>query len=264
MDDQWWNAWTAAASNGFGQRMVCLAALRIGGLLAVAPLFGRRTATWRVKLMLGLALVLLIGPSQLTRLGPAAEIDALQWLAWSFREAAIGLSLGLAVLFLASGVAMAGEAVGVCIGWRDSGGNSAGQPDVSGRFLELTTFALLVASGAHRWVVDALLESFQSLPCGVHEPVSLTAIVGLASHSFHFAVRAAAPIVGAALAAHLLLAMLARSQPVLRNAALQSTSVGLAGVGAWLLVLGAAGLWASDELQAILQNVQQIWMGNGA
>ena len=242
---------------------IVLAGIRIGALLAVAPLFGRRAVSWRIKLMLGLALMVLVGPSQMSQVRELAAVDSMQWLAWGFREAAIGLSLGLASLFLACGVAMAGDAVSVCLGLRGVEGDGADRGEVCGRFLELTTFAFLAASGAHRLVVDALLMTFQSLPCGVHEDVSLRAVADLAAHSFQFAVRAAAPIVGAALAAQLLLAMLARSQPVLRNAVVHNTATALAGVGAMLLVLGAAGLWAADELQLLLQGVQQAW-GSGS
>ena len=237
-----------------------LVGIRIVGLLVVAPLFGihaGRAGPWRVKLALAVALLLLIAPSQAPT--PAVAAGQTQWVAWGFREAAIGLSLGLAVLALSAGVAMAGEQIHQSLQFADNSNDGSAAPSV--RFLELTTFAILLVSGGHRVVIGALLETFQTLPVAHLEEVQWQSVVGLVAVSFSFSVQAAAPVVAATLAAQLALAMLARSQPILRNAALQSSATALAGTGVWLLTLGAIGLLATDELHLVLENLRDILRG---
>ena len=75
---------------------LALVAARVGAMLAIAPLFGRRGTPWRVRVALVLALVLLLAPSVAPKVAPAAtstSLDESQWLAWLCREAAIGLAI---------------------------------------------------------------------------------------------------------------------------------------------------------------------------
>jgi flagellar biosynthetic protein FliR len=202
-------------------------------------------------------MTLLVAPTQWNQ--SLADTDPLQCTALLCREGAIGLALGMAVLLLAGGIAIAGDAIGNALGIRAAWNqDDAGNAEAAGRMLELFTFAILLAAGGHRVVIDALLATFQSLPVGESETVSLRSIVDLAAYSFSFGLRASAPVVVAAIAAQIMLAMLGRSQPLLRHAAIGSSSTVLIGVGVWLLSLGAVGLLAMDELQMILTSVRDI------
>ena len=238
---------------------LALVATRIAAMLAVAPLFGPRVATWRIKLALALALTLLVAPSHWASAAPA---DESQTLAWWCHEAAIGLGLGLAVLMVAAGVQMAGQLISDAIGYQRSWlqGEST---DPSSRMLELTAFALLLASGGHRVAIDALLATFETMPLGNTSWAGFEPILGSARHSFSFALSVAAPVVAATLAARLLLAILHRVQPSLRHAAIEPSATILAGVGMWLLCLGTVGLLAMDQLHVILGEVQKIFLASG-
>lgn len=231
-----------------------LAGVRVAALTWTAPLGG--AWSWRIKLALTLAVSLLIAPT----LRPVGWPGGAQAVAWMFREAAIGVALGLSMLLVlaavrASGV-LAAQASGLGLG-----GVRDDDADPLSRMVELTTAALLLASGGHRLVVAALLSTFAALPVAGDSALPWQELASLASTSFEFALRAAAPIVAAALAARLLMAMLARAQPTLRDAALSQSAATLAAVGMWLLTVGAAGLLARDHLHRLLEQLGDLLVG---
>ena len=124
-----------------------LIAVRVSGLLAIAPGLSRRTIPVRFRVAMVLVLTLLLAPSQSGYVVPG---DLFQMLRLGIRELCIGLALGIAVRTLVFGAQWAGQLVGNAVGL--GAGDAAGVEGDSngaplGRLLELTALSVYFTVG---------------------------------------------------------------------------------------------------------------------
>ncbi len=172
---------------------------RVSGLVMVAPIYGTSDVPVQVRGLLAFALAILILPTQLG-VSVADPGSLANYLVFLGCELLIGLTLGLGVVILFSGIQLTGDVVGRVSGTMLADiydpASGASVPLFS-HFLFALTLAVFVCLGGHRIVMAGLLDTFQSIPPGqVGCPDSLTeTFVTLVTQSFVLGVRAAAPII---------------------------------------------------------------------
>ena len=220
---------------------------RISGVMMTAPVMGSRTAPIRVRALLALGVSVLIAPLQLS-----VELQApgtlLGLLVMLVGEAIIGLSIGLGVMILFSGIHLAGNIIG-----QMSGAQIADVFDptfdqsvpIYAQLLDVVTIAVFVIIGGHREVIDTLLSTFDSMPlggAGFNDGLAL-ALVDIVTLSFTAGVRAAAPATVALLLALLILGLISRTLPQLNVLAVGFSLYAMVALAVVSLSLGGV-VWA--------------------
>ena len=138
---------------------------RILGLIAAAPLFGNTSIPVPVKVSLGVLLAAILTPA-IPAL-PAADPMSLAGLLILVQEMLIGLAMGFAMRIVFAAVEMAGEISSLTMGL---GFASFFDPETKGRSSAVSQFLALIATmaflalNAHLALLEALAESFVTLP----------------------------------------------------------------------------------------------------
>ena len=259
---------------------------RIGGLMMIAPIYGTRDVPRRVRVFLAVALAMLITPTQLGVLvdGPEKmaalvidpERDVEQPIDWNTEtgdpgnlinlavfivtEILVGMSLGLGIILLFVGVQLAGQVIAQMSGMAMANVLNptldVNIPLIS-QLLNMVTLAVFVASGGHRVVMGALLETFRTLPLG-HAVVSkslVDVLTTLAGESLEFAVRTAAPVATALLLSTLVLGLIGRTLPQLNILAVGFGLNTLISLSTLALSLGAIAMIFETQVELSLDRV---------
>ena len=135
-------------------------------------------------------------------------------------EVLIGLTLGVGVLILFSGVQLAGQVIaqmsGLSLADVFNPGFDTSVPLIS-QFLYMFALAIYVISGGHRILMAGLLGTFSSIPPGAAglSTSIVDAMSVLVTESFTLGVRAAAPATVALLLATLVMGLISRTLPQL-------------------------------------------------
>jgi flagellar biosynthetic protein FliR len=230
---------------------------RVSGLVITAPIYGTPDVPARVRALLAVALAVLITPSQwdVVVQHPGNVLNYLVFLA---SELVIGLSLGLGIVILFSGIQLAGQMMGRMGGliladvFDPTSGTSV---PMFSRLMLLVTLAVFVTIGGHRVVMAGLLDTFQTIPPGSGAvPTSLAeTFVALLAQSFALAIRAAAPVVTSLLLSTLVMGLISRTLPQLNILAVGFGMNSLLTFGVLALSLGAAVWVFQDQLEPTLE-----------
>jgi flagellar biosynthesis protein FliR len=230
--------------------------VRLAALVAIAPIFGSSHVPARVRVLLALALAVLIVPLQFGKV--AGYPDTLVgYLVLVGAEALIGLTLGLGIVVLFSGMQVAGQVISQMSGMQLAEVFNPGFNEnvpVFSQLLFYVSVAVFVIIGGHRKVMEALLDTFVWLPAGqgdVSRSVA-DAMTSLLAQSFVLGVRAAAPAMVALLLATLLLGLVSRTLPQLGVMTLGFGFNALTTLGALSISLGAAAWIFQDEIEPVL------------
>ncbi len=136
---------------------------------------------------------------------------------WIFREAAIGLTIGLTVSFVAEGLAIAAQMISAQAGYSYATSVDPSSNADSGVLLvfgQLMASMLFFALGFDRQMIAALAASLTTLPPGSTlweiEPASAETVLKLSSGMFSTALRLALPVAGLLIILDLSLALLSR------------------------------------------------------
>jgi len=230
---------------------------RVSGLVMTAPIYGTKEVPLQVRALLAFALALLITPTQ-WGVPLALPGSMLNYLVFVGSELVIGLSLGLGIVILFSGIQLAGQMIG-----RIGGLLLADVFDPStetsipifSRLLFIVAMAVFVCIGGHRMVMAGLLDTFQTIPPGsgaVPTSIGETFVV-LLSQSFVLAIRAAAPAVTALLLSTLVMGLISRTLPQLNILAVGFGMNAMLTFGTLALSLGAAVWVFQDQLEPAME-----------
>ncbi len=230
-----------------------LVALRVGGMLLVAPMFSARTIPTAVRTALLLVLTLLLAPAAYRSAGAAAGaaagtagLEALAITPTSFlTETLIGFAIGLGAAVLVAAVETAGDLMTTTIGL--SGASlldplNGGSSGLLAQFCQLFAVTVLLAVDGHLVMLDALAGSLHAVPVGtaVDLEAGFRALVGHGSTLFALGLRFAAPVIAASMIGQVALAVLTRAAPqlnVLTVAFPIQIAVGLAALVASLALM---------------------------
>ncbi len=192
-----------------------LVALRVGGLLLVAPVFSARTVPMRLRTALMVLLAFLLTSTAIAN----ADVTTLRITPASFiTESVIGFTIGLSAAMVIAAAEMAGDLATLTIGLSGSAifdPISNTQSMLFGNFFQLLALVVLLAGGGHLIMLQAVAQSFTVMPLGA--PLDITAgmgaIVPAARSIFSAGLQFAAPVIAAVLLTNVALAVLGRVVP---------------------------------------------------
>jgi flagellar biosynthesis protein FliR len=226
---------------GSPQTLVLLAA-RVGGLIAVAPVFSTKSVPVMVRTGLVILLTALLQPMALAQATSIPQISPETFVG----ETLVGFSLGLGAALLVGAASLAGDLMGIQIGLSgaavlDPINNSS--ENVLGTFGNLFAITLLLAVDAHLVMIDAIARSVHLIPIGsgIHAD-GMLALVRTGSVLFGLGLQFAAPVIAAVLVANTALAILGRAAPQLNILSVAfpiQIGVGLFALGASVPFIGA-------------------------
>jgi flagellar biosynthetic protein FliR len=233
---------------------------RVGSLLMALPVLGTPSVPWQVRALLAVGISLLLTPLFWGQTFPPPE-NLLVLSLLLVREAILGLSLGLAVMILLSGVQLAGQIIS-----QTSGMTLADVVDPTfetsvplfSQILEMLALAIFFLIGGHRQVIEALLASFSWMPPGAGQlPDHLVeALSSVTARSFDVGIRASAPVMIALLLATLVVALISRTLPQLNAVAVGLNFNSLIVLAVFAVCLGSAAWVFQEELTGAIELVE--------
>ncbi len=220
---------------------------RIAGLFAAIPLFGGRRVPMAVKAAAILAMSLVLFPILAGSI-PRLPADTVSLFILVIRESLVGITLSLLSQLVFAGVTFCGQLVGMQMGLSAAAffDPELGQSQVIATFQELLAMLLFMTLGIHHLFIRAIVESYALVPLGAWHMSGgmIQYIVGLTSGLFVLAIKLAAPVMVALLAAGVVLGIMARSFPQM-NIFMISFPLN---IGLGLLVLGLSLMAFSQTL----------------
>jgi len=234
-----------------------LVLFRVSGLVMTAPVFGTSEVPARIRGLLAFSLAVLILPLQWGRSFDYPG-NLINYLVMVGAETLIGLTLGMGITLLFSGVQVAGQVISQMSGMQLADvfnpGFDANVP-VFSQLLFYVSMAVFVIIGGHRKVMEALLDTFHWLPPGWSGiPASLTeTMITILTQSFSLGIRSAAPAMTALLLATLVLGLIGRTLPQLNVMALGFGLNSLVTLGALSLSLGAIAWIFQQQVDPVLE-----------
>ena len=192
---------------------------RVSGLMMTAPIYGTQDVPFQVRALLSVALAVLVTPLQhLALAAPARTPVDLTLLIGG--DLLVGITLGVGISLLFSGVQLAGQVISQMAGLQMSDIYNPGLDEnipVFSQLLFYVALGVFVIIDGHRQVLAALLETFAWLPPGGGAmPGSIAdTLTTLAAQSFQLGVQAAAPVMVALLLSTLVLGLISRTLPQL-------------------------------------------------
>jgi len=186
---------------------------RIGGIVAAFPMLGGRTVPHQIKIalvvMLGIALSPLIRLPQLSQ-------DVFELTAGLASELLIGLVIGLAVRLVFGALEIAGELLGVQMGFgavQLLDPMTAQHSSVMSEYFRIVAMLVFLSLNAHMVVVAAIVSSYETIPpFGARLSSALgEEVLQLSQHMFVVALQLSAPVLVVMILINILLAMLGRA-----------------------------------------------------
>ena len=194
-----------------------LTALRVGGLVMVAPAWSAKVVPMRLRTALIIIFaVLLLPAAQSTANMSSLSITPAAFLS----ETAVGMVIGLAASLVIGAAEFAGELMTTTIGLSgaaifDPINNTQGA--ILQQFMQLLALMVVLIGGGHVLMLQAVAQSFHAIPLGA--PLNLGdgfhAVVIAARSVFVTGLQFAAPVIAAVLLMNLALAVLGRAAPQL-------------------------------------------------
>jgi flagellar biosynthetic protein FliR len=232
----------------FGLGGAALVAMRVTGLLLIAPMFSSRTIPTMIRVAIILVLTIFLAP-QIRPVEPSIGAMA--------SELVVGVIIGLGAALVVAAAEFAGDLLAVQVGLSGAATLDAlnqTQLPVLGQLTQLFMVMLLLAMGGHLLMIDALRESFTVIPpgAGLDLDGGIPSVVSAGSIVFARGLQFAAPVVAAVTLANVGLGILARTVPqlnVLMMAFPLQIALGLATLGLTIPYIAAGqGDWGASYL----------------
>jgi flagellar biosynthesis protein FliR len=200
---------------GVGPTLVLLA-LRVGGLVLIAPMFSARTIPGAIKTVLILLLTAVLAPVAYGASHGAAELTPTTFIT----EMLVGFAIGLGGAVLLGAAEVAGDLMATAMGLSGASlldpltGQSS---NVLAQIAQLFAVTVLLSVGGHLVILDALAASVREVPVGTPLDVQrgLAAMLSTGGQLFILGLRFAAPVIAASLIGNVALAILTRAAPQL-------------------------------------------------
>jgi flagellar biosynthetic protein FliR len=196
---------------------VIFAGVRVGGLLLFAPFFSGAAIAPRVKVGLAISLTILLYPAY----GPhRLPVSAVEWVEIVLSETVLGLLFGLAVQFTFESAQLAGQILGVQMGYSlvsvFDPQSQADTPVVS-VFHQIILLLIFLRLDVHHWMLRAIAASFAYIPAGAMagDLLHKTHVLQVAGGMWLAGVQLAAPALLATLLADVALGLLGKAAPQL-------------------------------------------------
>ncbi|MBB5330833.1 flagellar biosynthetic protein FliR [Tunturiibacter gelidoferens] len=193
-----------------------LVMVRLSGLMVFAPVFSSSAIAPRIKAGFVFAMTILLAPAVATVPGARAVLDGRALLG----ELSVGLLFGLSLMLLNEALTFAGTLLGLqfsfsLVNLLDP--NSMIETAVLGQMLSWLGVLVIIGSGLDRSLLAAVVRSFSAVPVGQAVMLAKTgvALAMMGGGIFLAGVQLAAPVMAAALAVEVTVALVARLSPQL-------------------------------------------------
>lgn len=196
---------------------VLLIFLRVAGILFSAPILDTATIPVLFKAGLGLAVSVLMLPV-VDAVVSVKDLSLMAFVIGIVSEIAIGVTIGLSVKLLFSGIQLAGQIAGYQMGFAVANvvdPATSVQIPVLAQVYNLTAMLVFLAVNAHHMFFSALVDSYTLLPpLSMHfSPQLVGMMMQLASNMFVVAIKVGAPLIAVMLMVSVGLGLIARTVP---------------------------------------------------
>jgi flagellar biosynthetic protein FliR len=188
---------------------------RVSGVMVFCPFLGSNAIPAPLKAVLTVLVTALLYPLH----GPwRLDLGTWQWVGVALSEVVIGLIVGLAANFMLEGAMMAGQVLGVQMGYSLAAlfdPQTQADTPVLAQFHQMAALLIFLQLDVHHWLLRAVVSSFAYLPAGA-SPATFAAAIGLlraAGGIFLAGVQIAAPALAATLIADAALGFLGKASP---------------------------------------------------
>jgi len=207
--------------NGLDQSQLIAAAVftgaRVSGLMVFCPFLGSDAIPAPLKAALTVLITAIVFP-----LHGAWQLDlgSWQWVGVACSEVMVGLVLGLAANFMMEAPMMAGQILGLQMGYSLAtlfDPQTQADTPVLAELHRLAALLIFLQMNVHHWLLRAVVRSFAYIPAGT-APSTYAAVTGLlhaAGGIFLAGVQIAAPGLVATLLADVALGFLGKASPQL-------------------------------------------------
>jgi flagellar biosynthetic protein FliR len=218
-----------------------LVMVRLSGLMVFCPVFSSPAIAPRIKVGFVFAMTILLAPAIASVSGARAVLDTPALLG----ELGVGLVFGLSLTLLNEALMFAGTLLGLqfsfsLVNLMDP--NSMIETPVLGQMLGWLGVLVIIGSGLDRTVLAAVVRSFSAVPVGqaVMQARTGTALAMMASGIFLAGLQLAAPVMAAALAVEVTVALVARLSPQLPAMVL---SIPVKTMVSYAVLIGSLAVW---------------------
>jgi flagellar biosynthesis protein FliR len=190
---------------------------RVSGLMVFCPFFASDAIPAPLRAALTLLITALLYPLR----GPLTlGLSAWQWVGVALSEVIIGLVLGLAANFLMEAPLVAGQVLGMQMGYSLASlfdPTTQADTPVLSEFHRLAALLIFLEMNVHHWLLRAVVRSFAYLPAGTGLAAYAipTTLLHAAGGIFLAGVQIAAPALAATLVADVALGFLGKASPQL-------------------------------------------------
>ena len=218
-----------------------LVMVRLSGLMVFAPVFSSSAIAPRVKAGFVFAVTILLVPAVATVPGARAVLDGRALLG----ELGVGLLFGLSLMLLNEALTFAGTLLGLqfsfsLVNLLDP--NSMIETAVLGQMLSWLGVLVIIGSGLDRSLLAAVVRSFSTVPVGqaVIQAKTGVALAMMASGIFLAGIQLAAPVMAAALAVEVTIALIGRLSPQLPSVVV---SIPLKTMTSYVVLIASLAVW---------------------
>ncbi len=218
-----------------------LVLVRMSALVAFAPLFSSAAIAPRIKAGFVIAMTVLLAPVVAAIPGARAVPD----LAAIFGELGVGLVFGLSLSLMNEALQFAGTLLGQqfsfsLVNLLDP--NSSIETPVLGQMLGWLGLLVIIGAGLDRTLIAAMVRSFCMVPVGtaVIHAHTAAAIAQMASGVFLSGLQLAAPVIAAALAVEVTIALVSRLAPSLPAMVI---SIPLKTLVSYVVLIASLAVW---------------------
>ena len=218
-----------------------LVMVRLSGLMVFAPVFSSSAIAPRIKAGFVFAMTILLAPAVAMVPGARAVLDGRALLG----ELSVGLLFGLSLMLLNEALTFAGTLLGLqfsfsLVNLLDP--NSMIETAVLGQMLSWLGVLVIIGSGLDRSLLAAVVRSFSAVPVvqAVMQAKSGLTLAMMASGIFLAGVQLAAPVMAAALAVEVTIALVARLSPQLPSIVI---SVPIKTMVSYVVLIASLAVW---------------------
>ncbi len=190
---------------------------RMASLIAVMPLFGYRALPLQTKAGFSLLLTIIVFP-MVVSIAPPVSLKPLEFFIIICREVITGLIIGYATTLLFFGIQMAGQVVGIQIGFgiiNVIDPHTESQVSIIGQLNYLVALLIFLSIDGHHFLLRALFLSYEKIPlAGAVFPAGLAEQLSFFTGAiFDIALRVMAPVMVALFITDIALGFMARVAP---------------------------------------------------
>jgi flagellar biosynthetic protein FliR len=229
--------------------------LRILGLFTAAPLFSNKAVPVRARVVAAGAIAVVVAP--FAGVPPGISLASAAGLGLVAQQVGIGLALGFAARLLFSVFEIAGEFIGLQMGFSFAGffDPHGGSESAVGSWLHTVAMMLFVALNAHLLLVEALVATFRTIPIAA-DPLGALAVLRpdrLGADVFRLALSLALPATLLMLFVNLALGFVSRVAPQLSIFSVGFPVTLLAGLLALLVI--------AQQMEAPVMEALRVFLG---